>query len=167
VSVSRNEELLKWKEEGSAILAKLETQLAEKLSAIDRLNGDVEDLRVDIAEVRSTLPRSTERASVPTTARSVLQGMLTSVPLASPPKISIATDATIGDVVLGVLAASDAPLAARSVIQEVKRIRPTSDTDVHRALSRLKKSGDIEASGVRPNSLYSMRLAQAALPMTR
>ncbi len=54
-----------------------------------------------------------------------------------------------------------------TVIQLARGIRDMSPEDVHRALYRLKESGEIEVTGVRPNRLYALKEAQTAIALAK
>jgi hypothetical protein len=165
--VTTLEEFQHWKQEGSEMLARFESQLADKLAEITDLTVEVERLRAAIDELRSSLPRTAPRTSEPVGMRAVLQGMPSIV--VRPPEVP--ADAPIIDLVRATLFVAESPQSAKAIVMKVNRLRETTPADVHRALYRLKEAGEVEVTGERPNRLYAMRPEQTekqtAIPMPR
>jgi SOS-response transcriptional repressor LexA len=93
--------------------------------------------------------------------------MVRIAPSASPPSVRVAPGATVPDIIRAALEASGGPVPAKTVIQLARGIRDMSPEDVHRALYRLKESGEIEVTGVRPNRLYALKEAQTAIALAK
>jgi len=155
--VTWKEELLKWKQDGSELLAKAEGQLVAKTREREALDAEIEQLRVVISEMRSTLPPSAERVGNPMPTAAVLQGMASPMPRPGSTLVKVPPSAPIADVVRAILAAADGPKAAKDIIGLVASVRDVQATDIHRAIYRLKEAGEIEVFGERPNSHYALK----------